>query len=129
MIAAVAIEIEDGTLIVDNGPPDHPKKKKPIPEHIANAERRPMQAEGIVRWPPHETDATAEWLAPGSTLAIRGEGVVIGFGTVIEAREIGASADTARAINDKKPEKGEERKKPPHNNAQEPAHKQDDAID
>ncbi|HZZ03341.1 hypothetical protein [Paraburkholderia sp.] len=157
MIAAVAIETADGTRIVDNGPPVHHKKKKPIPEHIANAGRHPMQADGIVqrvlhgpkgevrralledgrivRWPPHETDAIAGLLVPGSTLAIRGEGLVTGFGTVIEVQEIGASAATARAINDKKPgkskkpEKGEKPKKPSHDNAQEPAHEQGDTVD
>jgi len=158
MIAAVAIETADSARIVDNGPPEHHpkhhKKKKPSPGHIAHAGRQPMQANGvvqrvlhgpkgevrgalledgrIVRWPPHETDAIVGLLVLGSALAIRGEGRVPGFGTVIEAREVGASADTVRPVKDKhrmKPGMPEQVRKPAHNTPQASAHEPGDPAD
>jgi hypothetical protein len=43
------------------------------------------------------------FLSPGKTLAVRGEGLALTLGTVIEAREIGASTDDLHPIRPKKP--------------------------
>lgn len=156
MIAAVAIECADGTQIVDNGPPDHHKKQKKGPEHSADAKRQPMQTDGIVqrvihgpkgeprgallqdgctvRWPAHEAAAITGLLVPGTSLACRGEGLVTGFGTVIAVREIGTSADALGQIKAKKPKqpkepkKAKEPKEPAHDNPDDSAREQSDAI-
>jgi hypothetical protein len=120
MIAAVAIETTDGRRIVDNGPPDHHEKKKEVRKQAPKPERQPMYAEGfvqralhgpkgevrgalfrdgrIVRLPAHEARSMSELLSPGAHLAVRGEGLVTEFGTVIDVREIGTSKDTVRLI-------------------------------
>jgi hypothetical protein len=125
LIAAVAIETSDGKRIVDDGPPkDHEEEKKDR-KHAAKAERKPMQAEGVVqralhgpkgevrgalledgrmiRFPAREAEGLAELLSPGARLAVRGEGLATEVGTVIEAREIGASDDSLRPFKPKKP--------------------------
>lgn len=125
MIAAVAIETADGTRIVDKGPPKHEKERRE-PKHEAQpSQRRKFEVEGfvrcalhgpkgetrgallhdgtIVRFSPREADALAELLSPGSPLAARGEGLVTPMGTVIEAQEIGPSAESVRPIKPKKP--------------------------
>ena len=67
----------------------------------------------IVRFPAHEADSIAELLYPGAPLAVRGEVLMTELGTVIEAKEIGASADATRSINSKKPKHD----KPPKHSA------------
>jgi hypothetical protein len=97
LIAAVATETSDGKRIVDDGPPkDHEEEKKDR-KHAAKAERKPMQAEGVVqralhgpkgevrgalledgrmiRFPAREAEGLAELLSPGARLAVRGEGL------------------------------------------------------
>ena len=125
LIAAVAIEALDGRRIVDNGPPKgHDGEEKPH-KHATKPKREPMDAEGIVRRllhgpkgeargalledgriirvPAHEAERIAHLLSPGKTLAVRGEGLALTLGTVIEAREIGASTDDLHPIRPKKP--------------------------
>jgi hypothetical protein len=125
LIAAVAIETADGKRIVDNGPPKgHDREEKPH-KHAGKPKREPMDAEGlvrrllhgpkgeargalledgrIIRVPTHEVERIAHLLSPGKTLAVRGEGLTLTLGTVIEAREIGASTDDLRPIKPKKP--------------------------
>jgi hypothetical protein len=126
LIAAIAIETMDGKRIVDNGPPkkhaekERPNKDGPKPKH------EKMQAEGrirqvlhgpkgeargalledgrIVRFPPHEAERIADLIVVGARLAVRGEGLTNSVGTVIEAREIGASDETLRRVEGNKPE-------------------------
>jgi hypothetical protein len=57
----------------------------------------------IIRVPAHEAERIAHLLSPGKTLAVRGEGLALTLGTVIEAREIGASTDDLHPIRPKKP--------------------------
>ena len=126
LIAAVAIETAEGIRITDSGPPKkmHNDEQRPH-EHGAKPKHEPMEAEGIVRRvlhgpkgealgallgdgriiriPAHEAERIAHLLSPGQTLAIRGQGFVSALGTVIEAREIGASADDLQPIKLKKP--------------------------
>ncbi len=124
LIAAVAIETADGKRIVDNGPPKGHDEEKPH-EHAAKPKREPMDAEGVVRRllhgpkgeargalledgriirvPAHEVERIAHLLSPGQTLAVRGEGLGLALGTVIEAREIGPSMDDLHPFKPKKP--------------------------
>jgi hypothetical protein len=125
LVAAVAIETSDGKRIVDNGPPKgHDDKKKPH-KNVAKPKREPMDAEGIVqrvlhgpkgeargalledgriiRIVPHEAERIANLLAPGKTLAVRGEGLASGLGTMIEAREVGVTKEDLQPIKPKKP--------------------------
>src|SRR5580692_7617502 len=125
LIAAIAIETMDGKRIVDNGPPkkhaekERPNKDGPKPKH------EKMQAEGrirhvlhgpkgeargalledgtIIRVPPHEAERIAHLLSPGQKLAVRGEGLTAEFGAVIEAREVGSSADDLQPLKPKEP--------------------------
>ncbi len=126
MISAVAIDTADGKRILDNGPPkDHKKGKKHAPDEATEARHQKMEAAGsvlralhgpkgeirgclldtgtIVRFPAHEAGSILELLSPGAPLAVRGEGLVTELGTVIEAKEIGASKDATRPIKPKKP--------------------------
>jgi hypothetical protein len=126
MISAVAIDTADGKRVLDNGPPkDHKKGKKHARDEATEARHRKMEAAGsvlralhgpkgeirgclldtgtIVRFPAHEAGSIVELLSPAAPLAVRGEGLVTELGTVIEAREIGASKDATRSIKPKKP--------------------------
>jgi hypothetical protein len=57
----------------------------------------------MIRFPAREAEGLAELLSPGARLAVRGEGLATEVGTVIEAREIGASDDSLRPFKPKKP--------------------------
>jgi hypothetical protein len=136
MIVAVAISNADGKRIVDDGPPkDHKKGKKHVRDDATKGRHPKIKAAGsvvralhgpkgeirgclldtgtIVRFPAHEADSIAELLYPGAPLAVRGEVLMTELGTVIEAKEIGASADATRSINSKKPKHD----KPPKHSA------------
>jgi hypothetical protein len=125
LIAAVAIETMDGRRIVDNGPPKaHDEEGKPD-ERPAKPEREPMQAEGVVRrvlhgptgeaWgalledgqiirvPAKEAARLAFLLSPGRQLVARGPGLKSELGTVIDAREVGPSADDLHRLKSKEP--------------------------
>ena len=125
MIAAVAVESVTGKRIVDQGPPHHEKKKDKKEAHdpATKIERRKMGAAGvverplhgpkgevrgallqdgtIVRFPPREAAAIAGLLSPGAYLVALGEGLATELGTVIDAREIGATVDSIRPIKPK----------------------------
>jgi len=126
LIVAVAIETADGKRIVDTGPPKGHYDEEEPHKHVPKPKREPMDdAEGIVRRllhgprgeargalledgriirvPPHEAERMAYLLSPGQTLAVRGVGLALALGTVIEAREIGASMDDLHPIKPKKP--------------------------
>jgi hypothetical protein len=130
MISAVAIGTANGKRIVDNGPPkDHEKGEKHVRDEATKARHRKIEAVGsvlralhgpkgevrgclldtgtIVRFPAHEAGSIAELLFPGAPLAVRGEGLMTELGTVIEAEEIGASANATRSIKPKKPKPDE----------------------
>ncbi len=123
LIAAVAIDTE-GKRILDHGP-DKRREGKKKDKHGSAPKRAPMRAEGIVRcvlhgpkgeargvlledgtsirFAPHEAEHIARLLSKGKKLASSGEGFESTLGTVIEAREIGASADDLHPIEHKKP--------------------------
>ena len=127
LIAAVAIETSGGRRIVDNGPPKGGSAEEKPDAHAARPKGEPMDAEGIVervlhgprgeargvlledgrviRIPAHGAERHAPLLAPGKTLAVRGEGLVAALGTAIEAREIGPSLDDLEPLGSGKPKK------------------------
>src|SRR3984893_4945106 len=110
MIAAVAIDTRK-VCILDEGP-----DAREDDAAFEKAEHGPMSAQGIVkrsihgpkgetrgavledgriiRLPPHEADRFSDLLVKGVRISAAGEGATTSFGTVVEAREIGASADT-----------------------------------
>jgi hypothetical protein len=125
MIAAVAIETGDGKRIVDRGPPkEHDEHGKPDGRET-KSKHEPMQAEGIVRRalhgpkgeargvlledgkiirvPAKEAKHIAQLLSPGQRLVARGEGLTSKLGTVIDAREVGSSADDLHPLKPKEP--------------------------
>ena len=140
MVAAVAIEAGPGKRIVDNGPPkekhgEHGKKEHDGPKHAGKAQHAPMEAEGIVRRPlhgpkgevrgalledgrliripPHEAKECEPLLQPGARLAARGPGLTVDGATVIDAKELGASATSLRPMKPKAPE-GDGKHPKPH---------------
>jgi hypothetical protein len=128
LLAAVAVTTKDGRRIVDNGP-DHER------EHPRHAHRK-MEVEGTVRLSlfgpkgelrgallangtimrigPREAEEIADLLAPGSKLAVRGEGIETRFGRVIHAKEAGHELAALKPLKHDKPEKDKHGPKPKH---------------
>jgi hypothetical protein len=132
VLAAVAIETMDGERVVDNGPPpeEHDEDRR-----RGNGSKKPkrelMQAQGnirrvlhgpkgevrgallengtIIRVPAGDAERIEQLLSPGRMLAVRGEGLVSELGTVVEAREVGPSADRLQPLKPKKPKHAGER--------------------
>jgi hypothetical protein len=120
LLAAIAVTAKDGRRIVDDGP-DHDRAH---PEH----EPRKMQAQGtvrlslfgpkgelrgallddgtVVRIGPKEAEEIADLLAPGASLAVRGDGVETPFGRVIHAREAGKTLTALKPLKHGKPGPG-----------------------
>jgi hypothetical protein len=130
MIAAVAIDTPKGRIL-DEGPEvrdddeacekaEHGPKsaqgvvKRPI--HGPKGETRGAMLEDgrIIRLPPHEADRFSDLLVKGARISAAGEGATTSFGTVVEAREIDASADTMKVVGPKKPKHGADHKEPKH---------------
>jgi len=119
MVAAVAIDTPNGRIL-DDGP-----DARENDDAFEKAKHGPMTAQGIVkrsihgpkgetrgalledgriiRLPPHEAKRFSALLTKGAKLSVAGEGATTSFGTVVEAREIGASAETMKAVDTKKP--------------------------
>jgi hypothetical protein len=68
----------------------------------------------IIRLPPHEAERVSDLLVKGSKISVSGQGAITSFGTVVEAREIGASADTMKPLGPKKPKHGPDHEGPKH---------------
>jgi hypothetical protein len=139
MIAAVAIDTPKGRIL-DEGPPD----AREDDAAFEKAARGPMSAQGIVkrsihgpkgetrgavledgriiRLPPHEAERFSGLLTQGAMIFVAGEGATTSFGTVVEAREIGASADTMKAVGPKKAKHGPDHKEPKHDGKHGPKH-------
>jgi Icc protein len=127
MIAAVAIDTPKGRMGPDALEDDAAFEK---------AEHGPMSAQGIVkrsihgpkgetrgavledgriiRLPPHEAERFSALLTQGAKIFVAGEGATTSSGTVVEAREIGASAETMQVIDPKKSKHGPDHKGPKH---------------
>ncbi len=130
MVAAVAIDTPMGRIL-DEGP-----EAREDDEAFEKAKHGPMSAQGIVkrpihgpkgetrgavledgrivRLPPHEAERFSELLTKGARISVSGDGAMTSFGTVVEAREIGASADTMKAVGPKKPKHGPDGEGPKH---------------
>lgn len=144
MIAAVAIEVGPGKRIVDNGPPKDKHAEQGKKEHDAKAQHAPMEAEGlvrrslhgpkgetrgalledgrIIRIPPHEAKECEPLLQPGARLAARGPGLSVDGATVIDAKELGVTVTSLRAMRPKKPEGDGKRPKPHKHDGKQPKH-------
>jgi len=120
LIAAVAIDIAGGHRIDDKGPPDdekdqeegHAKPKGELMEHEGvvvrtlhgpkGEVRAALFEDGItVRFPKHEADRILDLIVPGAVLAVRGRGLRIAAGTVIDAREAGSSLQDLQHLKKK----------------------------
>ncbi len=134
LIAAVAIETMDGKRVVDNGPPKKHAEKEKLGKQDPKPKHEKMRAEGrichvlhgpkgeargalledgtIIRIPAHEAERLAHLLAPGQRLAVGGEGLTSELGTVIEARQVGPSADELEPLKPKKPKHDEPGRQP-----------------
>lgn len=127
MISAVAIDTAKGRIL-DQGPDAREddggyEKAKHGPMSAQGIVKRPIHGpkgetrgavleDGrIIRLPPHEAERFADLLAAGARVAVTGDGATTSFGTVVEAREIGASADSMERVGPSKPKPA---KKPKH---------------
>ena len=130
MDAAVSIDTEKGRIL-DEGP-----DVREDDDALEPAKHGAMSAQGIVkqaihgpqgetrgavledgriiRLPPHEAERFTELLKKGAKISASGEGATTSFGTVVEAREIGASTDTMKPVGAKKPKHGFDHKGPKH---------------
>jgi hypothetical protein len=130
MVAAVAIDTSKGRIL-DDGP-----DAREDDALFEKAKHRPMSAQGIVkrlihgpkgenrgavledgriiRLPPHEAERFSALLKQGALIFVAGEGVTTSFGTAVEAREIGPSAETMKAVGPKKPKHAPDHKGPKH---------------
>lgn len=117
VISAVVIETMDGRHIVDDRSPHGEDNRS---RESQSLRRRKLKVEArlrrtlygptgeirgglldegtIVRFPPGEGGILAGLLGPSSWLVVRGEGSMTELGTVIEAAEIGPSADSLRPV-------------------------------
>jgi len=130
MVAAVSIDTEKGRIL-DEGP-----DVREDDDALEPAKHGAMSAQGIVkqaihgpqgetrgavledgriiRLPPHEAERFTELLKKGAKISASREGATTSFGTVVEAREIGASTDTMKPVGAKKPKHGFDHKGPKH---------------
>jgi hypothetical protein len=128
MIAAVAIDTGKGRVL-DQGPEQRTddsefEKPKRAPMSVQGIVKRPIhgpkgEARGavledgrIIRLPPHEAERLLNLLLKGKKIVAHGEGATTSFGTVVEAKKIGASAAAMSLAAHKKPKHRPERKKP-----------------
>jgi hypothetical protein len=131
MVAAVAIETPKGRIL-DEGP-----DVRKDDDAFERAKHGPMSAQGIVkqaihgpkgetrgavledgriiRLPPHEVERFTELLKKGAKISVNGDGATTSFGTVVEAREIGATIDTMKSVGAKRPKHGPGHKGSKHN--------------
>ncbi len=102
----------------DKAPPPPPVDVEGVVErslHGPKGELRGALLEDgrIVRVPPHEARENGSLLHPGARIAARGPGTTADGATVIDAKELGASAATLKPVKPKKPEGHEKHPKPP----------------
>jgi hypothetical protein len=122
MVAAVAIDTAKGRIL-DEGP-----DVREDDDAFEQAKHGGMSAQGIVkqaihgpkgetrgavledgriiRLPPHEAKRFSNLLTKGARISVNGDGATTSFGTVVEASEIGASAETLKPVEAKKPKHG-----------------------
>lgn len=124
LLAAVAVTNAAGREIVDNGP-DHDREHPKVKHTEMTAEgtvelslfgpkgelRGALLSDGtVLRIGPKEAEHVAALLAPGATVAARGDGLQTKHGRVIHVDEIGPDEDRLKQIKKPKPKD----KKPKH---------------
>lgn len=127
MIAAVALIAADGRAIVDHGPKDRrdeesrrghsqrPSRLKDVKVagkvrlslHAPKGELRGVVLDdgSIVRIAPKEARRFAEFLQPGASVAVRGEGIETTYGRVVEGRDIGSDLGSLVPMKGQKSER------------------------
>jgi hypothetical protein len=143
MVAAIAVDTAKGRIL-DEGP-----DVREDDDAFERAKHGPMSAQGIVkqaihgpkgetrgavledgriiRLPPHEAERFAELLKKGAKVSVNGEGATTSFGTVVEAREIGASTDAMKSVGANRPKRGPDHKGPKHHGKKhEPKHRHEE---
>jgi hypothetical protein len=130
MVAAVSIDTPQGRIL-DQGP-----DIREDDDAFERAKHDPMSAQGIVkqaihgprgetrgavledgriiRLPPHEAERFSDLLRKGARISANGDGATTSFGTVVEAREIGTSAQTLKPIEMKESKHGSDPKGSKH---------------
>jgi hypothetical protein len=130
MVAAVAIDTPKGRIL-DEGP-----DAREDDAAFEKAKHSPMTAQGVVkrsihgpkgetrgavledgriiRLPPHAAERFSDLLVRGANIVVAGDGATTSFGTVVEARKIGASAEAMKAVGPKKPKHGPDHQGPKH---------------
>jgi hypothetical protein len=144
MVAAVSIDTAKGRIL-DEGP-----DVREGDDAFERAKHSPMSAQGIVkqaihgpkgetrgavledgriiRLPPHEAKRFSNLLKKGAKISVNGDGATTSFGTVVEAREIGPSAEALKPIEAKKPKHGSDHKGSKHDGKKHgPKHKPEHA--
>jgi hypothetical protein len=124
MIAAIALIAADGRAIVDRGPKDKRneesrRKHSQRPSHlkdvkVAGKVRLSLHAPkgelrgvvlddgSIIRIAPKEAHRFAEFLQPGASVAVRGEGIETPYGRVVEGKEIGSDLNSLTPMKGQK---------------------------
>ncbi|MGM4887473.1 hypothetical protein AB8A20_02245 [Tardiphaga sp. 604_B6_N1_1] len=139
MVSAVAIVTPKGRIL-DEGPQarEHEPMSKSVkhgPMSVQGVVKRPIHGpkgelrgailkDGrIVRLPPHEAARFADLLRKGAHITVTGDGAKSSAGTVVEAHEVGSSADTLQRIEHKHgPRPAPKRKGPEHHGLKEGPH-------
>ena len=123
MITAVAIETVKGVRIVDDGPPDDHKHAKHKHKEKAKDLAKPADASGVVRhalhgpkgevrgvlledgtairFPKHAAENLKPLTKAGAKCAAHGHLTTSGYGSVLDAREIGSSSKTMKPFGSK----------------------------
>jgi hypothetical protein len=139
MVAAVAIDTAEGRIL-DEGP-----DVREDDDAFEQAKHGRMSAQGIVkqaihgpkgetrgavledgriiRLPPHEAKRFSDLLRKGARISVNGDGATTSFGTVVEAHEIGVSAETLKPVEAKKPKHGPGHKEPHERKKRGPKHR------
>jgi hypothetical protein len=139
MVAAVAVDTANGRIL-DEGPDacedddafEQAKRSRISLQGIVKQAihgprgeiRGAVLEDGrIIRLPTHEAKRFSNLLTKGAKISVNGDGATTSFGTVVEAHEIGASADTLKPVEAKKPKPGPGHKKPHHDKKRGPKHR------
>lgn len=124
LVAAVSV-VNDagGPAVVDaGGGPRGAQRPMDIQGQVQTTLRGPrgevngavLEDGTILRLPPREAERFAELLRPGQTVAVRGDGLSGPLGSVVEARQIGASPDRLAEVGGPPPPpRDDHRPRPP----------------
>jgi hypothetical protein len=117
LFAAVAVTARNGRRIVDDGPDhdrEHPKREHRCGDAAGTVQlslfgpkgelRGALLTDGtVVRIGPKEAEGIADLLAPGASLAVRGDAVETPHGRVVHGKEAGKDLAALRPLKHGKP--------------------------